>query len=88
MEAQNSTRKLTAARTFDFIPVADDSLMEVRPGIEVAFAERKASALESAVRGVMKVGVSNNGLDPDTLALCEFALDAAAALRQAAGQEA
>lgn len=88
MEAQNSTAKLTTARTFDFIPVADDSLMEVRAGIDVFFAQTKASALESAVLGVIRQGVSNNGMDPDTLALCELALDAASALRAAAGQEA
>lgn len=86
MEAQNSTPKLTTAKTFDFIPIADDSLMEVRAGIEVFFAQNKANALEAAVRGVMDMGVSNNGLDPDTLALCQFALDAAGALREAAGQ--
>ncbi|GGA70724.1 hypothetical protein GCM10011521_06020 [Arenimonas soli] len=88
MDTNNSTAKLTTAVGFDDLPVEDEFLMEVRAGLDVDFAERKASCLEGSVRRLLHMGVGNNGLDADTLFLCSFALETASALRQAAGQEA
>lgn len=88
MAKQESTAAVTVSTSFNELPVLDDFLLEVRAGIEVGFAERAASSLESSVRGLMQVAVSNNGMDPDSLHLCQFALEAASALRRSVGQEA
>lgn len=66
----------------------EEFLLRARKGLSPASAACEAGLLEGAVRRLMHIGVSNNGMDVDTLFLCGYALDAAAILRQAAGQEA
>ena len=88
MAFKESTPAFTKSTAFAEIPVAEDFLLEVRAGLDVGIAEREASSLESCVRGLMTIAVGNNGMDPETLNLCRFALEAASALRRAVGQEA
>lgn len=78
--------KLTTEQDFEYIPVAEQHLMSVRPGVAVDFAISHASCLEGSVRTLFERSVQS-GMDSETAYLCVFALDAAKALRNAADQE-
>ena len=73
----------TTATDFREIPAEGRHLLAVVEGIEAATARREAADLEDAVRRVLG-GSIETGADGSTAYLCEFALDAARALREAA----
>lgn len=64
---------------------ADRPLLAVNPGLSAASANNLADVLEHSVRKLLHDSVQDGGLDADGTFLCEFALDAAAALREAGG---
>lgn len=76
---------LTTSANFCDIPAAGKHLMEIAPGLETDFALSKAECLDQAVRQLLTKAVNEGGLDVDIAFLCEFALDAAGALRFASG---
>jgi hypothetical protein len=78
--------KLTTEQDFEYVPVAEQHLMSVRPGVDVNFAISHASCLEDSVRTLLEQSVQG-GMDSETAYLCTFALGAAKALRNAADQE-
>ncbi len=59
-------------------------MLAVLAGVETATARREAADLEDAVRRVLG-GAIETGAEGSTAYLCEFALEAARALREAAG---
>jgi hypothetical protein len=73
----------TTATDFREIPAEGRHLLTVAEGIEAAIACREAADLEDAVRRLLG-GSIESGTDGSTAYLCEFALEAARALRQAA----
>lgn len=74
----------TTATDFREIPAEGRHLLAVAEGIEAATARREATDLEDAVRRLLG-GSIETGTEGSTAYLCEFALEAAQALRQAAG---
>ncbi len=74
----------TIATDFREIPAEGRHLLSVAEGIEAVTARREAADLEDAVRRLLG-GSIENGTDGSTAYLCEFALEAAQALRLAAG---
>lgn len=67
---------------FRDIPAQRRHLLAVAPGIESAIARREAADLEDAVRRLLGRSIEN-GADGSAAYLCEFALEAARALRDA-----
>lgn len=74
----------TTATDFREIPAECRHLLTVAEGIEAATARREAADLEDAVRRLLG-GSIETGTEGSTAYLCEFALEAAKALREAAG---
>jgi hypothetical protein len=74
----------TTATDFREIPAEGRHLLTVAEGIEAVTARREAADLEDAVRRLLG-GSVESGTDGSTAYLCEFALEAARALRRAAG---
>jgi hypothetical protein len=74
----------TTATDFREIPAEGRHLLTVAEGIQATTARREAADLEDAVRRLLG-GSVENGTDGSTAYLCEFALEAASALRHAAG---
>lgn len=73
----------TTETAFREIPAEGRHLLTVAEGIDAATACREAADLEDAVRRVLG-GSIESGTDGSTAYLCEFALDTARALRDAA----
>lgn len=73
----------TTETAFREIPAEGRHLLTVAEGIEAATACREAADLEDAVRRLLG-GSIESGTDGSTAYLCEFALEAARALRHAA----
>jgi hypothetical protein len=67
---------------FRTIPVEGRHLLEVAEGVDCETARREAADLEDAVRRLLG-GSIETGTDGSTAYLCEFALEAARALREA-----
>ncbi|TXH69867.1 MAG: hypothetical protein E6Q88_08960 [Lysobacteraceae bacterium] len=76
----------TTETAFREIPAEGRHLLTVAEGIEAATARREAADLEDAVRRLLG-GSIENGTDGSAAYLCEFALEAARALRHAAGSD-
>lgn len=74
----------TTATGFREIPAEGRHLLTVAEGIEAVTARREAADLEDAVRRLLG-GSIESGTDGSTAYLCEFALEMARALREAAG---
>lgn len=74
----------TTETAFRQIPAEGRHLLTVAEGIEAATARREAADLEDAVRRLLG-GSIETGAEGSTAYLCEFALEAAQALRHAAG---
>lgn len=74
----------TTETAFREIPAERRHLLTVAEGIEAATACREAADLEDAVRRLLG-GSIETGTDGSAAYLCEFALEAARALRYAAG---
>jgi hypothetical protein len=72
----------TTATDFREIPAEGRHLLTVAEGIEAATARREAADLEDAVRRLLG-GSIESGTEGSTAYLCEFALEAAQALRHA-----
>ena len=79
--AKNS---LTKEFKFYDIPVDDTHLLSVRAGVSTDNALSVADALYGAVKFHIGQAIQK-GMDSDTAYLCEFAMEAAFALRSAAG---
>jgi len=75
---------LTLKVEFDHIPTDDVHLLAVLPGAAVNWALSEADCLDDGVRTLMLQAV-NGGLDSSVAWLCEFAMGAARAFREAAG---
>lgn len=67
---------------FREIPSEQRSLLLIASGVSIATALREAADLEDAVRRLLVMG-TETGIDGSMAYLCEFALEVAAALRQA-----
>lgn len=76
-------RAETAPVAFRAIPAEGLHLLAVAEGIDCATACREAADLEDAVRRLLG-GSIETGTDGSAAYLCEFALEAAKALRQSA----
>lgn len=81
------SKPTTIAVEFGFSPAEDNSLFEVRDGLPIRLAVSSASCLEDSVQHLLNKAVEHEGLSPQAAFLCEFAMDAAKALRTSAGQE-
>jgi hypothetical protein len=75
--------KPTVAAEFHHMPVHDHFMMQVQAGRDSFLALSQAGALESAVHTELEQAVQE-GMSGSLAFLCAFALEAAAALRQAA----
>lgn len=73
----------TAPVAFRAIPAEGRHLLTVAAGIECETARREAADLEDAVRRLLGSSIEC-GTDGSTAFLCEFALEAAKALRDSA----
>lgn len=73
----------TTETAFREIPAEGRHLLTVAEGIEATTARREAADLEDAVRRLLG-GSIENGTDGSAAYLCEFALETARALRNAA----
>ena len=73
----------TAPVAFRAIPAECRHLLTVAAGVECETARREAADLEDAVRRLL-AGSVECGADGSTAYLCEFALETAKALREAA----
>lgn len=89
MTVSNSTRPVqsdletnTKANPFDYGPVTGSHLFCVPAGVDPISAASKAWALEAAVKDILESGVER-GLDVNLAFLCEHAMNAAIALREA-----
>ena len=80
----SDARPTTIDTGFREIPVEGMRLLAVSGGLDSRTAIREASDLEGAVRRVL-AGSIEAGTDGSTAYLCEFALETAKALREAAG---
>lgn len=74
----------TTETAFREIPAEGRHMLTVAEGIEAATVRREAADLEDAVRRLLG-GAIESGTDGSTAYLCEFALETAKALREAAG---
>lgn len=81
--ARPRLRAETAPVAFRAIPAEGRHLLTVAAGIECETARREAADLEDAVRRLL-AGSVECGADGSTAYLCEFALETARALRDAA----
>lgn len=79
--AMPRTRPETASVAFRTIPVEGRHLLEVAEGVDCETARREAADLEDAVRRLLG-GSIETGTDGSAAYLCEFALEAARALRE------
>lgn len=77
-------RPTTVDTGFREIPVEGMRLLAVSAGLDSRTAIREASDLEDAVRRVLAESIET-GAAGSTAYLCEFALETAKALREAAG---
>lgn len=77
------TTSQTAPIAFRAIPAEGRHMLSVAAGIECETARREAADLEDAVRRLL-AGSIECGADGSTAYLCEFALETAKALREAA----
>lgn len=78
--------KLTITSNLANIPAADNRpLMQVVAGMETGYAISMADCLDIAVRELLTQSVARGGMGADVAYLCEFAMDAAGALRSASG---
>ena len=75
---------LTTQVSFYHIPVDNTRLLSVRAGVGTDNALSVADALYGAVKFHIGQAIQK-GMDSDTAYLCEFAMEAAFALRSAAG---
>ena len=80
--SRHHTAPQTATVAFRAIPAEGRHLLTVAAGVECQTACREAADLEDAVRRLL-AGSVECGADGSTAYLCEFALEAARALRQA-----
>ena len=78
-----NSRAETTPVAFRAIPAQGRHLLAVAEGIDCAIACREAADLEDAVRRLLG-GSIETGTDGSTAYLCEFALEAARALRDSA----
>lgn len=76
----------TQAAPFLYATPSEQYLLQVREGQDPGAAADLASTLQASVADLLGRAVSDNGMDANVAFLCKFALDAAAALRFAAGQ--
>lgn len=83
-DSVSDARATTTDTKFRAIPAESRPLLAVLAGVEVATARREAADLEDAVRRVLG-GSIETGTEGSTAYLCEFALEAARALREASG---
>ena len=79
-------RTTTVDTGFREIPAEGMRLLAVSAGLDRRTAVREASDLEDAVRRLLGSSIES-GTNGSTAYLCEFALEAAQALRHAAGCE-
>ena len=82
----SDARPTTVDIGFREIPAEGMRLLAVSAGLDTRTATREASDLEDAVRRVL-AGSIEAGTDGSTAYLCEFALETAKALREAASGE-
>ena len=68
---------------FDFASAGNSYLFCVPAGVDPVLAASKAWALETAVRDMLELSVQGGGMDSNLSYLCEHAMNAAIALRQA-----
>ena len=80
----SDARPTTIDTGFREIPAEGMRLLAVSAGLDCRTAVREASDLEDAVRRVL-AGSIETGAPGSTAYLCEFALETAKALREAAG---
>ena len=80
----SDARPTTVDTGFREIPAEGMRLLAVSAGLDSCTAVREASDLEDAVRRVL-AGSIETGAAGSTAYLCEFALETAKALREAAG---
>lgn len=80
----SDARPTTVDTGFREIPAEGMRLLAVSAGLDSRTATREASDLEDAVRHVL-AGSIETGAAGSTAFLCEFALETAKALREAAG---
>lgn len=78
-----ASKSVTKAIPFDFSPAENRNLFTVLEGHDAGLASFQASCLLSGVKNVLMDGLGAEGLKPDVLNLCVFALDAAIALHDA-----
>jgi hypothetical protein len=83
-DSVTDTPATTTDTEFREIPTEGRPLLAVLAGVEVATARREAADLEDAVRRVLG-GAIETGTEGSTAYLCEFALEAARALRESTG---
>lgn len=74
---------VTITTNFREIPAERRHLMSIAVGVDTATACREAADLEDAVRRLLGSAIES-GADGSTAYLCEFALEAARALRESA----
>ena len=84
VDSVSDARATTTDTEFRTIPNEGRPLLAVLAGVEVATARREAADLEDAVRRVLGDAIET-GTEGSTAYLCEFALEAARALREATG---
>lgn len=82
----SDAQRTTVDTGFREIPAEGMRLLAVSAGLDRRTATREASDLEDAVRRVL-AGSIEAGTDGSTAYLCEFALETAKALREAASGE-
>ena len=75
----------TTAERFGYIPASDHHLFEVRAGIDTSHAIGDADCLDEGVFKLLTDAVATDGMTPELVWLCRFAMDAAQALRSASG---
>ena len=72
---------------FGHTPANGKHTFAIQTDQERCFLVGEAICLEDAARALLTEAVGNDGMDARNAFLCHFALDAAAALREAAGQD-
>lgn len=77
-----AAKSVTTTVPFDYIPVADSHLFEVRSGIDASFALSHAEIISSVVQSLLVDAVDDgDAVSGDTAYLCAFLMDTAKALR-------
>ncbi|WP_166207196.1 hypothetical protein [Cognatiluteimonas telluris] len=79
-----ATQSVTKRVDFRLIPVVDMKLLSVQEGVNASFAIGDADCLDDAVRQLLQEAM-DDGMDPSVAWLCNFAMQTAYALREAAG---